>query len=203
MRLEFIATGTLLAVPAWRLGSTLPQRQYQFEFRADRADSCMVQATELGPRSLVEALYNVVRRAHRLRSVRVHSSCDKAGLVLLGQLIEQGPMRLSDLATAVQLDPSTVSRQMRALSDGGFTQSLDDPDDKRARLLQISDKGRAEIESVARELDGVLSRAVSRWPKRDVDMLTTLLARLADDLAADNAEARHAETVQEAVEEIA
>jgi len=163
----------------------------------------MVQATEFTPRSLVEALYNVVRRAHRLRSVRVHSSCDKAGLVLLGQLVEQGPMRLSDLATAVQLDPSTVSRQMRALSDGGFTQSLDDPDDKRARLLQISDKGRAEIESVARELDGVLSRAVSRWPKRDVDMLTTLLARLADDLAADNAEARHAETVQEAVEEIA
>jgi len=163
----------------------------------------MVQATEFTPRSLVEALYNVVRRAHRLRSVRVHSSCDKAGLVLLGQLVEQGPMRLSDLATAVQLDPSTVSRQMRALSDGGFTQSLDDPDDKRARLLQVSDKGRAEIESVARELDGVLGRAVSGWPNRDVEMLTTLLARLADDLAADSAEARHAETVQEAVEEIA
>jgi len=167
----------------------------------------MVQATDPKPPSLVEALYTVVRRAHRLRSVRVHSSCDKAGLVLLSQLLEQGPMRLSDLAGAVQLDPSTVSRQMRALCDGGFTQSLDDPDDKRARLLQISAKGRAEIESVARELEEVLGRAVSGWKRSDVEMLATLLARLADDLAVDGNKPRHtdgaADGAEEAVEEIA
>jgi DNA-binding MarR family transcriptional regulator len=158
----------------------------------------MVQATE--PKqspSLVEALYNVVRRAHRLRSVHVHSSCDKAGLVLLSRLHEHGPVRLSDLAVAVELDPSTVSRQVRALCDGGFAQSLDDPDDKRARLLQISTKGRAEIESVAAELDEILGRAVSGWPKEDVENLTTLLAQLADDLAADGGDARKPEAVEE------
>jgi DNA-binding MarR family transcriptional regulator len=133
--------------------------------------------------SLVDALYTVVRRAHRLRSVRVHSSCDKAGLVLLGQLVEQGPMRLSDLASAVQLDPSTVSRQVRALCDGGFTVAVADPDDKRARRLQISAKGRAEVEAVARELAEVLGRAVRDWPQRDVTTLTELLARLGDELA--------------------
>jgi DNA-binding MarR family transcriptional regulator len=157
----------------------------------------MVQATDQKPPSLVEALYNVVRRAHRLRSVRVHSSCDKSGLVLLSQLIEHGPMRLSDLAAAVELDPSTVSRQVRALCDGGFTQSLDDPDDKRARLLQISSSGRAEIESVANELERVLGRATRRWPKQDVEMLTTLLARLADDLAAGGNDTRKPEAVEE------
>jgi DNA-binding MarR family transcriptional regulator len=145
----------------------------------------MVQASEtISVPPLVEALYNVVRRAHRLRSVRVHSSCDKAGLVLLGQLVEQGPMRLSDLAGAVQLDPSTVSRQVRALCDGGFTTAVDDPDDKRARLLQVSDAGRAEVESVGRELGIVLGRAVENWPASDVETLTTLLAQLAEDLAA-------------------
>lgn len=146
----------------------------------------MVQASEArSVRPLVEVLYLVVRRAHRLRSVRVHSSCDKAGLVLLGQLIEQGPMRLSDLAGSVQLDPSTVSRQVRALCDGGFTQVFEDPDDKRARLLQISDTGRAEVESVARELGDVMGRAVSDWVKADVETLTSLLSRLADGLATD------------------
>jgi DNA-binding MarR family transcriptional regulator len=147
--------------------------------------------------ALVEALYTVVRRAHRLRSVRVHSSCDKAGLVLLGQLMEQGPMRLSDLAGSVQLDPSTVSRQVRALCQGGFTNALKDPDDKRARLLQISDTGRAEVESVARELGGVLGRAMSGWPKRDVEELTTLLTRLADDLAKGTTEVRPTNAVEE------
>lgn len=157
----------------------------------------MVQATEpKQPPSLVEALFNVVRRAHRLRSVRVHSSCDKAGLVLLSRLHEQGQLRLSDLAAAVELDPSTVSRQVRALCDGGFSRALDDPDDKRARLLQITPKGRAEIQSVAAELDAILGRAVRSWPERDVEMLTTLLARLADDLAADG-ETRSREAAEE------
>jgi DNA-binding MarR family transcriptional regulator len=143
----------------------------------------MVQANE-GPASpLVDALYTVVRRAHRLRHAQVHSRCDKAGLVLLGQLLEQGPMRLSDLAESVQLDPSTVSRQVRALCDGGFTDVHDDPDDKRARRLAISREGRRELESVRRELDNVLSRALTGWPKADVEQLTSLLVRLADDLA--------------------
>lgn len=145
---------------------------------------------------LVEALYTVVRRAHRLRSVRVHSSCDKAGLVLLGQLAEQGPMRLSDLATAVQLDPSTVSRQVRALCEGGFTVAVADPDDKRARLLEISAKGRAEVQAVAQELADVLGRAISGWPHDDVATLTALLARLGDELAAP-AEARAKEQTEE------
>jgi DNA-binding MarR family transcriptional regulator len=171
----------------------------------------MVQASEGRPvPALVEALYTAVRRAHRLRSVRVHSSCDKAGLVLLGQLMEQGPMRLSDLAGAVQLDPSTVSRQVRALCEGGFTVALEDPADGRVRRLQISDKGRTEVESVARELGEVLGRAVSGWPKKDVDALTALLTRLADDLAAGTAPAHHttetsqlAESRQPNAEEIA
>lgn len=148
------------------------------------ADICMVQANEDRVLTLVEALYDVVRRAHRLRSARVHSSCDKAGLVLLGQLAEQGPMRLSDLAESVQLDPSTVSRQVRALCYGGFAHVFDDPDDKRARRFTISDKGRQEIESVRRELSHVLGRAVDGWPNSDVENLTTLLGQLADDLAA-------------------
>ncbi len=153
----------------------------------------MMQANEAVDRSpdvqalaLVDALYATVRRAHRLRRLRVHSSCDKAGLVLLAQLVEHGPMRLSDLATAVQLDTSTVSRQVRGLCDGGFAEALDDPADRRARLLRISAAGRAELESVTRELGEVLSRATSRWAARDVDQLTTLLARLADDLTLSN-----------------
>ena len=144
----------------------------------------MVQPSDSAVLPLVDALYTVVRRAHRLRSTRIQSSCDKAGLLLLNQLLEQGPMRLSDLASSAQLDPSTVSRQVRSLCEGGFAHAVDDPDDKRARLLQVSDKGREEAASVARQVGEVLARAVADWPKSDVDRLTKLLAKLADDLAA-------------------
>jgi DNA-binding MarR family transcriptional regulator len=142
----------------------------------------MVQASDPPVPPLVDALYTVVRRAHRLRNRRIHTSCDKAGLALLSHLIEQGPMRLSDLASSAQLDPSTVSRQVRALCDGGFARAIDDPDDKRARLLEISDSGREEVTSVGRQVGEVLARAMADWSKSDVDKLTALLAKLADDL---------------------
>lgn len=156
----------------------------------------MVQASEKASeqvvaRDLVDALYTTVRRAHRLRTARVHSSCDKAGLVLLGLLHEQGAMRLSDLAAAAQLDPSTVSRQVHALCQGDFATALEDPADKRARRLQITAKGRAEVDAVAAELADVLGEAVRSWPKKDVQALTGLLVKLADDLAHDANDARH------------
>jgi len=138
---------------------------------------------------LTEALYTAVRRAHHLRNVQVHSNCDKAGLVLLSHLYEHGALRLSDLAVGVHLDPSTVSRQVRALCDGGFAESLDDPDDKRARRLQITRRGRAELESVRHELGAILGGATRDWPKQDVQTLTSLLARLAEDLTAGSAPA--------------
>jgi DNA-binding MarR family transcriptional regulator len=157
----------------------------------------MVHASEARSAALVEALYLVVHRAHRLRSARVHSSCDKAGLVLLHLLMEQGPMRVSDLAASVQLDPSTVSRQVRALCEGGFAQVYEDPDDKRARVLSINQVGRAEIESVSRELRAVLGHAVSTWSTSDVETLTALLGRLAEELAPEVPEQRNTHVAEE------
>lgn len=153
----------------------------------------MVQASEPPQehehRPLVSALYTAVRRAHRLREHRVHSRCDKAGLVLLGQLAEHGPLRLSELASGVQLDVSTVSRQVKALCDGGFVEVADDPDDRRARVLQLTAKGRTEIDTVLNELGDVLGHALDGWSARDVAALTGLLQRLAHDLAAEQASA--------------
>ena len=47
-------------------------------------------------------------------------SIDKAGYWLLVRVSENGPVRLSDLAEAVGLDLSTVSRQMGVLVSGGL-----------------------------------------------------------------------------------
>lgn len=117
--------------------------------------------------------------------------------MLLHLLMEQGPMRVSDLAAGVQLDPSTVSRQVRALCEGGFAQVYEDPDDKRARVLSINEVGRAEIESVSRELRAVLGHAVSTWSTSDVETLTALLDRLAEELAPEVPESRNTHVTEE------
>jgi DNA-binding MarR family transcriptional regulator len=105
--------------------------------------------------------------------------------VFLDRLLEDGPMRLSELAAAVQLDVSTASRQVRTLADGGFLESAGDPEDGRARLLQVTEQGRAEAAQVVHDLGEVLGGALQHWAAADVEQLTVLLTRLADDLLAD------------------
>lgn len=147
--------------------------------------SCVMQATDSHRiRDLITALYTVVRNAYRLRQTRVRSACDKSGYVLLGMLRELGPLRLSELAAAVHLDVSTVSRQVQPLITGGFCDVLDDPEDRRARRLRITPAGEAELDAVVHQLADALTRAVRDWSQRDVDTLAVLLHRLGTDLGA-------------------
>ena len=131
---------------------------------------------------LLTALYTVARNAHRLRQVGVDSACDKAGYSILFTLRDTGPLRLSELAAAMHLDISTISRQVHALIAGGFCVASDDPADRRARRLTLTDRGHAELKEIVRQLGTALAETVQSWPDADVDTLTTLLRRLAADL---------------------
>lgn len=53
--------------------------------------------------------------------------------------------RPSDIATALQLHPPQVSRQVQALADEGLLEIASDSEDKRSRLLTLTDAGRAEV----------------------------------------------------------
>ena len=106
----------------------------------------------------------------------------KEGYWLLVRVEEIGPMRTSDLAAALKLDASTVSRQTHKLVDAGLLERRVDPGDGRACLLAVSERGRQSLaEAVAfRRLQ--LAELLQAWSARDRGQLTALLDRLADDL---------------------
>ena len=60
-------------------------------------------------------------------------SVDRAGYWLLVRLSGEAPVRLSELADTVELDLSTVSRQMPDLVAIGLVLKVPDPEDGRAR----------------------------------------------------------------------
>jgi DNA-binding MarR family transcriptional regulator len=108
---------------------------------------------------------------------------DRSGYWALVRLDEAtGPVRLSDLATSLELDLSTVSRQVRQLVDTGLVTRHADPDDGRATLLSLSRRGCQVLQAVRSARRDVLARTLSGWSAADCQQLAAAVTRLAGDV---------------------
>ncbi len=87
-------------------------------------------------------------------------------------------MRLSELADTVELDLSTVSRQMRDLVAIGLVVKVPDPNDGRASLLSLSDRGWAVLETVSEARRQALAEVIADWSDEERTALTRGLVRL-------------------------
>jgi DNA-binding MarR family transcriptional regulator len=65
----------------------------------------------------------------------------RSGYLLLLELEARSPMTVAALADAMQVDISTVSRQIVPLERQGLVSRLSDPDDGRVSLIQITPLG--------------------------------------------------------------
>jgi len=121
----------------------------------------------------------IVRRAQRMgrHGEGPGLPLDRATYSILGQLHDEGPMRLSDLATCFHLDASTVSRQVAAVVRSGLVEREADPRDGRAYWLKITSRGE-ELLGVARAARRRVFREVLiAWPHEDRLTFASLLER--------------------------
>ena len=137
---------------------------------------------------IVGALSGLVRTARSYSHVR-HEQLGASG-VTLGVLkrLAQGPARSGDLACALGVSPSAVSRAVASVEQLGYVHRTPDPADARASLLTLTPEGAGELDRQHRaharlvgavlagwddakaqtvldgiaELDGALSRAVAQ-----------------------------------------
>lgn len=142
----------------------------------------MVQSTD-GERApgdqILEALISIGRATRK----RLDASLDQGSYWLLHTLSRTGSIRASDLAQACELDTSTVSRQLRQLTDNGLVERRPDPADGRAHLVSLSAEGdRVTSEARARKRGLVLDQ-LADWPAQDVADLARLLTRLAAEVS--------------------
>ena len=140
----------------------------------------MTQATTGVEPDLGAVLFRVLRA---LRRQTAGEPVDGPALVVLQQIGCAGPLRLSDLAAALGLDASTVSRQVRALEESGYVRRAGDPVDRRAALLGLEPAGRRLLDQAIARRRALLEHALAHWAPEDRAALSELLSRLADDLA--------------------
>lgn len=108
----------------------------------------------------------------------------QAGLAALSLVRRHERLTIGDLARHLDVDQSTISRQVRPLEKQNLLQREPDPDDGRISWLHLTDAGTrllARVEAVARNDFEV---ALAGWGADDRARLTELLDRLRVDLRA-------------------
>ncbi|MEV0285457.1 MULTISPECIES: MarR family transcriptional regulator [unclassified Kribbella] len=135
----------------------------------------------------LSALFRRSRSASLRLARRVHPDMDAAGYALISQ-IELGSagggagVRASDVAQALGLDKSTVSRGITQLETLGLIERVGDPDDGRARLLRLTTVGADRFEAMRSQRQTEFRAILDRWNPTDLAALGRLLTRLNDDL---------------------
>lgn len=132
------------------------------------------------------AYSSLVRRARlslvqRRVAAEAGVDLDRGGYVVLNRLADWGPVRLSQLADLLMVDMSTVSRHVARLEGAGLLERTLDPDDRRARVLAITDNGRASVDRMTEAWRAVLAEVLEDWEDDEVGQLAHLLEQFADD----------------------
>jgi DNA-binding MarR family transcriptional regulator len=102
---------------------------------------------------------------------------ERSAYGILCQLADEGPQRLGTLAGAFGLDPSTITRQVKALEDAGLATRETDPSDRRASILDLTPEGREALETTRTYRRGRLFEAMSDWTQEERSQFGRLLER--------------------------
>lgn len=122
-------------------------------------------------------------RLHERLASEARVSLDRTLYPVLGRLGELGPVRLSDLAGALGLDLSTISRQITSLEEKSLIERRADPADGRASTVSLTRKGRDVLDRLRAVRRKLLTETLREWSQKDIDQLARLLARLTDSFA--------------------
>ena len=102
----------------------------------------------------------------RATPVEPHRSLDRAAYVILRYLDEAGPQNVSALAARLNLDGSTVTRQVGAMEREGLIAREPDPSDGRGTLVSATAAGLRRMSIVRRGPGGALRRDARPWTDR-------------------------------------
>lgn len=117
--------------------------------------------------------------AARHLAPRAHDEVDTAAYPVLFSLATQGPVRVSDLSTAIHSEISTVSRQVTLLVGLGLATKAPDPSDGRAHVVELTDGGRTVVADIQASRAAWFQQLLEYWPG-EVDTFTHDLRRLGD-----------------------
>ncbi len=125
----------------------------------------------------VGVLIRRVRRVIGERARAVHPDLQPPAYLMLGYVLDEGPIRASELSTVLDLDKGGISRQVQHLVDLGLVDRTPDPDDGRATLISVSDAGARRFQDVADHRRKFFDERLQKWSAAELLTFADTLGR--------------------------
>ena len=129
----------------------------------------------------IEQAVAVLYRASKARVKRLVEHLDPdmqtAGYLVLRYVMANEPIRSSDVASALSMDKSAVSRQLAVLRDSDLVEMRSDPGDGRATLVVASAKAHARLDEFRAELTSDYRRVLADWDADEIATFARLLQK--------------------------
>ncbi|MGW4213854.1 MarR family winged helix-turn-helix transcriptional regulator [Lentzea sp. NPDC004789] len=132
-------------------------------------------------------LSTVLNRSQLVERAMEHAGLplDRPGMTVLITLhMARQPLRVGEIAARMQVVGPHVTRLLHELERTGLVQRVVDPNDQRARLIELTDKGSAAAGRYLEAILGWFTDAVADWPEEDRRTFGRLLMRFVEDLQA-------------------
>ena len=130
----------------------------------------------------VAMLMRLGEATRRATELKPHRALDRSAYVILRHLQAAGPLNVSALADRLNLDGSTVTRQVTALEKDGLVQRTPDPRDGRGTVIAPTDKGLTQVDAVRKARREVYDVVLGDWSESDRAQLAAVLERLTETL---------------------
>lgn len=127
--------------------------------------------------------HGTLQRLHDHIVAEAGVDCVRAVYLVLRRVAGEGPMRVTEVARDLGVEPSTASRHLQCLEAKGWITRLADPDDRRAALVAATPAGENVIRKVEAERRLVLAGALEGWDLSDRESLFDLTERFYADLS--------------------
>ena len=88
-------------------------------------------------------------------------------LLYLGRM--GGGIRQTDLAGALGIEGASLVRLLDALERGGLLRRQPDPEDRRSKVLQLTEAGRETLEQIESAYEGVSQRLLARIETHELE----------------------------------
>ena len=108
----------------------------------------------------------------------IDPSLSPFGLRLARALAHLGPQSAGALAEHFVVDPSVVSRQLRQLEDLGLVSNEIDPNDRRCRVVSLTDVGVEKLAALTRDGMVPMTAVLATWSLSDLDTFASHIERL-------------------------
>jgi DNA-binding MarR family transcriptional regulator len=131
----------------------------------------------------IRAFRKGIRTLERQIELSLKGQTDCCGVTpaqchLLLEVADKGDPSVGELADALELDASTLSRAVDGLVRLGFVERREDPDNRRRYIVSLSSKGRKKVDEIDGVCDAYYDGFLKGLPQAERKILVESLPRL-------------------------